>query len=516
MVNNDRVKLTESPSTRRRFVKAGGLAAGGAMGSLTGCLGGSDDGGDGSGSGDEITPTEDDSTDSGSGSEDGGSSESVTISFLSATVVENSQVNELFKKSMGRFEDQRENITVDLQGASYADIQNKLGSTVSAGDAPAIAEAGTLGLEYFQSGGVPDHGPWYEESENIPENFTQLNKDVSSFRGEWWCGGAVNGSVRGMGIRPKLLSQVGVTDPLAELETWSGTLDVIERLDEQFPDIIAWEETGVPADLESYWGEARTSYTNGDDPWIRGDPTDPDVLIGQEPKTDGMVKNCIELASRYSSEEVASRGDEQLPALVVTDKVAMHPHASQSWVGYTAAKEDATFGWQDGDGDYMMVPLPKVDPDYGAAIGIPELEGVEGEHGGHVSAMQNSHSIFDVGDQKKMDAAWTLNEYMITDETHMLDIFGKGDPAVPQYKPILEVFEQELQDPPQPMPQALKQLQEYGGQYTATGALWDVSGTNTIRWTDINETLSQALAGQHSMDETPQLIRERILSTLGG
>jgi ABC-type glycerol-3-phosphate transport system substrate-binding protein len=490
-------------------MKTGVAAAGGAMGSLAGCLGGSGDGdGDSGGS-------NSDGSNESSGNVGGGQSE-VTIGFLSATVVENSTVDGLFKDSMGRFEQQNENISVDLTGASYDDIQNKLGSTVSAGNPPAIAEAGTLALEYFGSGDVPNHGQWYEGSDNIPEGFTQLNKDVSNFRGEWWCGGAVNGSARGMGIRPKLLSQVGVTDPFTELATWSGTRDVINRLDEKFPDTIAWEETGTPPDLESYWGEARTAYTNGDDPWIRGDPTDPDVLIDQEPRTDGMVKNCVTLADQYSSEEVASRADENLPALVMTDRVAMHPHASQSWIGYTSVKEDATFGWQNGEGDYMLVPLPKVDPDYGTAVSIPELEGVEGEHAGHVSAMQNSHSIFDVDDQRKMDAAWTLNEYMITDETHMLSVFGRGDPAIPQYNPMLEVFEQELQDPPQVFTQALEMVQEYGGQYTATGALWDVEGTNQIRWTDIAETMSQGLAGQHPVDDLPGIVRERILSTLQG
>ena len=524
MSNGNKKQSEEGAATRRRFVKTGAAAAGSVMGALAGCMGGS---GGGESGGNEnrggtttsgTTSSDGTITSSGSrnGSGSGGGSESVTISFLSATVVENNKVSKLFKDSMSRFENQHGNISIDLTGASYNSIQNKLGSTVSAGNAPAIAEAGTLAIQYFRSGEVPDHGQWYEGSDNIPEGFTQLNKDVSSFRGEWWCGGAVNGSARGMGIRPKLLSQVGVTDPIADLKTWSDTRDVIDRLDQKFPDATAWEETGAPADLESYWGEARTAFTNGDDPWIRGDPTDPEVLIGQEPRTDGMVKNCIDLADQYSSSDVAGRSDENLPGLLLTDRVAMHPHGTQNWISYTSVKEDATFGWQNGEGDYMLVPLPKVDPDYGATAGIPELEGVEGEHAGHVSAMQNSHSLFDVGDQQKMDAAWTLNEYMITDETHMLDVFGRGDPAIPQYKPILETFKQELQDPPQLLTQALNMVQEYGAQYTATGALWDVNGTNQIRWTDINETMSQGLAGQHSRDELPGIVRDRILSTLQG
>jgi hypothetical protein len=60
----------------------------------------------------------------------------------------------------------------------------------------------------------------------------------------------------------------------------------------------------------------------------------------------------------------------------------------------------------------------------------------------------------------------------------------------------------------------IEAAREYGPQYSVTGAAWDLDGTNKLRWTDLNETISQAMAGQHTVEETPGLVRERMLETL--
>jgi len=504
---------SDGGTSRRDVLEiASGAAAVGALGNLAGCTGdGGGDGGGGDGGGDTETEADGGGGDTEAQAGDGGGEEDVTIRFLSAAAAENSAATEAFQNSMGNYESQNEGVTVDLQKASYGDIKSKISSTVGAGNAPALAEAGSAGLGFFLDGEVPDHGPFLEATEGYPDNWTGLNKQVANYRGQWWGGGGCAGSARGVAIRPKLVSQVGVTDPLEEMKTWSQMYDVITRIDEEL-DTIAWEETGEPVDLESYWGEARTAYTEGDDPWIRGDPTDPEVLMGEDPRTDGMVKNCVKLAQEFSSEDSPGRSDEEMGALLMTDKVAIEPHGFQAWTPFTSVKEDATFGWQGGDGDVMLIPLPKVDPDYGSKVGISELEGVEGEHAGHVSALEASQVVFE-NDQQKMDAAWDLHVYTQTDKNHMIPVYGQADPGIPQWQPMFETFRQEL-DPPQLYTQALDMLDSYGPQYTATGAAWDVQGTDQIRWTDMNETISQAIAGQQGIDELPGIIRDKILTTL--
>lgn len=414
---------------------------------------------------------------------------------------------------MRTFEEEQGNVQVNLQTASYGDIRNKLASSVQSGNPPTFAESGSLSLQFWNSGDIPDHDPFIEGEEGLLEDWTGLNKQVAEFRGTFFNGGAPAGSGRGLAIRPKLVSQVGISDPLEEMATWSQTLDVIERLQDEFPDIIPWEETGTPPDLESYWGEARTAYTDGDDPWIRGDPTDPDVLVNEEPATDGMIINCVKLAREYSSDESAGRPDEEMASIMLTDRAAMVPHGFQGWTPFTNVKEDAEIGWADGEGDVMLIPLPKVNPEYGSDIGIPELEGIQGEHGGHVSALEASHAVFKHDDQTKMEASWELNMWVQQSPDHVLPIYGEADPGLPQSQSVIELFQEEL-DPPQMYTEALRQVGTYGPQYTATGAAWDVFGTSQIRWTDINETISEGIAGQYDMEDLPSLIRERIDTTL--
>jgi len=505
----------ESSVSRRHLMKATGAAAAtGALGALAGCTGDGGDGGDGGG-GDGGAGGGGDGGDGGGGDGgdgDGGGSETVEISYLSAKAAESSAVTTKFKNSMRNFESQQGSITVNLQTASYGDIKNKLSSTVGAGNQPALAEAGTLGLSFFFDGTVPAHSTWIEETEGYPDEWSVTNQTAANFRGEWWSGGAPSGAVRGINIVPKLVSQVGVTDPFEEMSTWSGVYDVIQRIDSQL-DTIAWETSGVYNDLEGYWAKARTSYTNGNDPWIRGDPTNPEVLVGEEPATDGMIKNTIKLANEYSSVNAATLADEEKANILLTGKAAIFSHGGAGIETWTSVKEDVNIGWDGGEGDVMYIPDPKLDPEYGSRIGISELEGVEGAHGEHVSALENSHTVFNMDDQKKMDAAWTLNTYLQTDPNHMIPISGETGRGIPLWKPMLQTFLDEL-SPPQTFAQGIETFQELGPQAQSTGAEWDVGGTDQIRWTDLNETMSQTIAGQHTIEETPSLIREKILTTL--
>lgn len=515
--------VDDTTPSRRNFMQSAAVTASvGALGALAGCTGGDDSGGTDSGSGSTesgsgSTESGSGDSDSDSGSSDSGGSESVTIDYLNAQAAENSGIKSHFQESMRTFEEKNGNVTVKLQTASYGDIRSKLASTVSSGNPPTFAESGGGGLQFYLDGKVPDHAPFIESTSNLPDDYTTANIESAQYRDEYWSAGGMRHTNSNLGINPKLFSQVGVSNPMEELSTWSGFLDAVRKIDEQ-TDAIAYEETGVPGDLESYWGYARTAYTDGTDPWMRGPGGENTIVVANEGhedrgKTDGMIKTCVKMAQEFSSSESSQRGDEEIPSLMLTDRVASFNYAVPTASRWTAVKEDVNFGWQDGSGDFMLLPHPKVDPEFGSNFGISDLEGVEGEHGGHMWALEQQQTIFNASDAKQ-NAAWDLNMFLLDDDEFVLPAWGEYYESLPglqtKLQPILEEYEMA-----QSTEQAYENVNTYGTQYATTGAAWDVRDTDPIRWTDINETISEAIAGQHSVEETPGLIRQRIQERLG-
>jgi ABC-type glycerol-3-phosphate transport system substrate-binding protein len=488
--------------SRRTFVKGtGATAATGALGALAGCSSGGNN----------------DNNGGGGNNDGGGGSGSNTIQFISGMAAENSDIRNHYQESMKDFQEKNGSVKVNLQAVSYGDIKTKLSSTVNAGNPPAIAEGGALGLKFFNQGKVPNHKPFYEKTKGMPDNLTAANKESAQFRGDYWSGGAQRHTNTNLGINVQAFKKAGVSNPKKDLATWSDFYGYLEKIDKN-QDIIAWEETGVYNDLESYWGEARTAYTGGTDPWIRGDPKDPDIIVGSDhkdaPKTDGMVKNCINLAKKFSSKKSASRGDEEIPSLMLTDRVASFMYATPTANRWRQVKSDVKFGWQGGDGDVMLLPNPKLDSAYGSKVGISELEGVSGEHGGHMWAVEQQTSIMDTSDKKKK-AAWDLNKYLLTDEDFALPAWGEYYEAIPGYGPMSDKLTKQYGDKLASWTTtAIDNVDKYGSQYATTGAAWDVKGTSDIRWNNINKTISSAIAGQVSTDEAPKKINQKIKKTL--
>ncbi|WP_226021867.1 ABC transporter substrate-binding protein [Halomicrobium salinisoli] len=514
----DQTAEADGETSRRDFVKmTTGAASAGALGALAGCSGDGGDGGDGDGGGDGGGGGGDGGdTDTDGG--DGGGSDTTSITFISANAVENGDIQEHYQSSMEDFGSKNEGYEANLQTASYGDIQNTITSAVSAGNVPALAESGGLGIQYLKDGRLADHQSFFEESDSFPDDLTPASQQIANFRDYWWALGAIRHTNSNLGIRPKTFSQAGVENPMEELNTWSKFYEVLQRIDQE-QDIIAYEETGVPGDLESYWGYARTAYTDGTDPWMRGEGTDPDVVVANEEmeedrqKTDGMIKACVQLADQFSSDEASQRGDEDIPALMLSGRVASFTYALATANRWYSVSEDAQIGWNDGEGDFMLLPNPRVDPDFGNAIGIDDLSGVEGQHGGHVWGLEQCHTIFsDVSDQEQ-EGAWALGQYLFTDEDFVLPAWGEYYEAFPGMAPLMDSLRSEY-DLPQNFEQSIQNQQEYGAQYSNTGGPWNVWPTDPIRWTDINETLSQAIAGQHSAEETPGIIRDRIMTRL--
>ena len=495
-------KDSESTS-RRTFVKGTGAAAAGALGGLAGCAGGNNNN------------NNNDSNNQNTG--DGGGQSAQTIGFISGMAAENSDIRNHYQKSMKDFEKKNGNVKVNLQAVSYGDIKTKLSSTVNAGNPPALAEGGALGLKFYNEGKVPNHKSFFDSTDGLPDDLTQANLGSAKFRGDFWSGGAQRHTSSNLGINVSAFKEAGVTNPKKDLATWSQFYDYIEKID-QNQDIIAWEETGVYNDLESYWGEARTAYTGGTDPWLRGDPKDPDIIVGSDhedaPKTDGMIKNCIQLAKQFSSDKSASRGDEEIPSLMLTGRVASFMYATPTANRWRQVKSNVKFGWQGGDGDIMLLPNPKLDPDYGSKVGISELEGVSGEHGGHVWSLEQQTSIFDVA-KKKQQAAWDLNTFLLTDEDFALPAWGQYYEAIPGTESMGKKLTKQYSDKlPSWTMNAIDNVTEYGSQYATTGAAWDVKGTSDIRWNNINKTISSGIAGQVEVDKVPQQINNKIKTTL--
>jgi ABC-type glycerol-3-phosphate transport system substrate-binding protein len=521
MPHDDSQGISDGNSSRRDVLKTtGALGAAGAMGALAGCTGGDggdSDGGGGDGGDGGATPTEGDGG-------DGGGSETVEISYLSAEAAENSLTPDQFEKSIGRFEEQYGNVSVNLQTASYGDIKQQISSRVSGGNPPTLAEFGSAGLELWQNGDVPDHSPFVEGSDVYPDAWGAPAEAVADFRGTYWNGAPMRHSVSNLGIRPKMYSQAGVEDPFEELSTWSGFWEATTAVAEEFPDAFAYEKTGVYNDLEDYWGEARTAWTDGADPWFEGSGEDATLKIGSEPATDGMIQHALALAQEFSSNESASRGDEEIPSLMMTDRVASFTYMTQNFTRWFQVKDDAAIGWNDGDGDVMLLPNPRVgdgselgsllqERGYDHASAVSDIG--EGQHGGHVWGLEQAQGMFADNSQAELDAAWALNTFFHQDDQHVLEEYGETYPSIPADSELQQTLLDELgSEVPQNFSQVLSNLDEYGSQYNNTGAPWDLFGTDQIRWTDVNETISQAIAGQIQGSNLVSEVQSRVESTL--
>jgi len=511
-------------STRRDVLKAAGLAGAGALGSLAGCTGGDGDGGDG-GSGQQTdtsaeekkqegassffggTETETEGSESTETADGGGGGETVTLDFWSGLAAESRLTKEHFNSEMKRFEEMKGNVEIKMEMISYGDMTQKISTVVQGGNPPDLGEPGSAGIQFYLKDQVVDHGPYIEEAEGIPDNWTAATLDAAKFRGDWWATGQNRHNVTLLTLRPKMFKQVGIDSP-DQVKTWTDFRRALNNIQEEYPDAWAFEETGAFYDLEAYWGEARTAWTDGKDPWIRGDPSDPTVLVGEEGRTDGMIKNTIDLSKTYSSPKSPDRADEEIPPLMLTDKVASMTSGLGTAQRWKAVKEDLEYGW---DGDVWMGPDPKLDPNYGDEFDIPELSGHEGQHGGHAWALLMQKQIFSGSDHP--DLAWDLARFTNVDEDFIVPLVGDIYTAIPSYVPYMDRVIEEY-DPTQMHQAQIDAINEYGPQYSTTGAAWDLDNTDPIRWTAINETISQAMAGQYTIDETPGLIRERIMENL--
>ena len=234
------------------------------------------------------------------------------------------------------------------------------------------------------------------------------------------------------------------------------------------------------------------------------------MQVGKNDQTDGMIKNTIDLAKTYSSPDASQRNDEEIPPLMLTDRVGSMTSCLATIQRWKAVKQDVTFGW---DGDVWTGPHPKLDANYGEEFDIEELAGHEGQHGGHAWALLTQKQIFEQSEHP--DLAWDLAYYTNANEKFILPLVGEVYTSLPSYQPYLEKLLQEY-DFPQMHQAQIEAAQKYGEQYAVTGAGWDQKDTNKLRWTDLNQTISQAMAEQHAVDEAPGLIRERMLGTLRG
>ncbi len=497
--------------SRRNVLKqTGAVAAAGALGSLAGCSGQQSEetteGGQGQEGGGQQTTTQ--------GQQSGGQ-ETTTVNYWAAIPTENPQIANHYRQAYAKYESQNPNQRVHLRTQSFGDITNKLGSAVSAGNAPDLAQAGSASQTFFLQGHSVDHKKYLEETDLL-DKWTAGNNRAANFRGQYASGGAVTHQPMQLGLVPKFFKDVGVSDP-SELKTWTQFHRALKKINEQFSNVIPFEETGVTGDVESYWSQARTAYTEGKDPWIQnaetlrgGDPTNPEVMVGNSGATDGMIKACVKRANQFSSPKAASRGDEGVRPLMTTGRVASFTYAQGRVQAWKLLKEDVKFGW---DGDIYQQPIPKVDPNYGSEIGISELEGVEGEHGGQLLTMEFQDQIFAGGNEEE---AFSLLQWMQTSDEFIVPLAGEHFVSVPSNTDKHDTVKSEYGyggDMPQIQQNIFDSVSDYSSQYIDTG-VWDVGGVDQIRWTNIGETLSKAHAGQFSVEETPGVIADAINQTL--
>jgi|APHM01.1.fsa_nt_gi ABC-type sugar transport system, periplasmic component len=499
--------------TRRNLLKTVGVTAStGALGALAGCSGQSDEGG----SDGESDMTEGGDTTDASG--ESGSQGTTTVNYLAAMPTENPRAENHFRESFNSFEEQNPEIRVELSAQSYSGLNQQLGASVSSGNPPDVAQAGSSAVNYWLNDDtLTDHGPFLEET-SLLEDWTSGNKRAANFRGQYYSLGAPTHQPMQMGFVPEFFREVGIEDPETELETWTQVHRALEAVDEEFSNVTAFEETGVPADVESYWSQARTAYTDGADPWIQnsetlldGNPEDPELMIGSSDRTDGMIKACVQRAQQFSTPGAATRGDEGTRPLMVQGQVASFTYAQGRVQAWELLNEDIEFGWE--NGDIYQRSIPRVDANYGDEIGIPELSGVEGEHGGQLLTMEYQDQIFPTGNE---ESAFSVIEWMQTTPEFIVPLAGEHFVSVPSNTTLYDAVKSEYgygDSMPQIQENIFDSVEEYGSQFVDCG-VWDVGGVDQIRWTDIGETLSEAHAGDHSVEETPGVIADRVSQTL--
>jgi len=499
----------EDESRRNVLKTTGALAAGGALGTLAGCTG-SDNSQEESPAGQDESSEEQQDSPKDQG---GGNQETVTVNYWSQEAAETPQSKQYFKESMRNFESMHENIKVNLNAVSSSAIRDQLIPAVQGGNPPDAAQGGVIGKQWWDSGKVIDHASYIEEADDLPQSWSAAHKEAMQFRDSWWAAGTNKMPATISALRPKFFKEVGVEDP-SELETWTGWRRAVEKIDEQFNDVWAYEETGSPGDLESYWGYARTAYRDGVDPWMEGKPSNLNLKVGQESATDGMMKNAFDLANAYSSPKSASRTNEAIPSLMLTDKVASFHYSQGRASDWTNVKQDATFGW---DGDIYGLPIPRLDPNYGEEFGIEELAGVEGNHGGHVWTLEPQKFVFEASDKK--DAAWDVCYYTNCNKEHIVPFLTEINTSPPSYMPYFDEVRSRLKEQyggevPQIFDPVLSAFDKYDSNFKTTGGAWQVFGVSKLRWTDLNETISQAIAGQIKRDQLPTKVRNRMTKTL--
>jgi len=508
---------TERIDTERRDLlkTAGAVTATGTLGALAGCTGG--DGGDGNSTDTDGGSDDGDGGNTGdNGSSDGGDSsgqEAVTISYWSDIPTANSEARQWFPESIKNFEEKKDgNVKVELQPVTPSGLLDQIRSAVSAGNPPDLASGGSLGAQLLNDGVTIDHTPYAEES-NYPDGTVDLCNIGATYRGTWFASGVDSTAAYTMGLRPKFFKEIGIEDPKEELQTWTDVRRAYDQISEQFPDVYAHEVTGKWNDLEVYWTEAHTSYQGGEDPWLdvqdQGSYDDPYIKIGQEPRTDEMIRNNIDMAQSYSSPQSAQRTDEEIPSLMLTDQVASFHYGLGGFTRYQEADPDVTFGW---DGDVYEQMMPRLDANFGGEYGFPGIAGKEGEHGGNSSNV-GGRIVFDASENK--DMAWDLETYIKTDPDNIIPMSTKYYPRPPVWRDALsEIRENHLSDMPQVYQAGLEALDEYPKNFYGTGSKWDIEPVDEIRWRNINETISAAIAGDHNKDETPSVIREKVKKTL--
>lgn len=512
--SDDRNESTDESSgidrNRRTLVKSmSALTTAGALGSLAGCSTQSNNQEDLNQEGGINTQQSGDQSSSG----ESPGKESNQVDFWSTQPTGNPKIRKWFPKQIKDFENRHDNISVNLTPVTQGNIVKKIRTAIQSGSTPDIATSGALGIDLMNQGVTIDHSRFIEKS-NYQSNLLPLAKEGAKFDGKWFATGTDTTAPYMIGLRPKFFKQVGIDEPRSQLRTWTDYRRALDKIKEKFPNVYPHEVTGKSNDLEVYWTEAHTAWKNGKDPWIdtkdKGSPDDPYVKIGKEPRTDGMIKNNIDLGQTYSSPGYAQRTDEETIPMLFSDRAASYHYGLGDHVRYkTVVDKDLSFGW---DGDIFEMPLPKLDPNYGKEFDLPDLAGKEGQVGGNASSV-GGRMIFK--DSNVKQKAWELEKFIKTNSDFVIPMVMNNNPNPPTWQPAMKnIKKNHLDEMPQLFNAAVKALDEHPKQYFGTGAKWDIRGISTIRFTDINKTLMNAHAGRYSPEETPGAIREKVMKTI--
>lgn len=421
-------------------------------------------------------------------------SNATEITFWSPSAVENPSMRKAFEAFISNFNKKHPSLTVKLEGVSYDVLREKLTAAVEAGQAPDVAEAGSLGLRHALEGRTINLKDYIQADEEYLDQLTPGAKYIMQAEGgDLWWGVVQRGTTYvSAAARKDILANAGIDTEA--LTSWADIIHAGKKLTN--PDKKQWATAlfGVPWDLEQYWSVVKTFYdTPGAHPFLQktAEGWRSNMLA---PRTRAATRFFVDMFQSYGIAHPTSPNlsDEKASTLLGRGEIAMTLPA----MGGRRYRLNFPNIYKPGEELIEVWPIPKLTTKLGEEFGdrYPEIVGKSGHVGGHLYGFEQTIVAYK---GLEPDVAWTfLREVTSADFLVKLAV-AYDQPTGNNIEAMwIETTHPDMQVIGHETARIALQNLEY---VTPTG--WPIKPTSTIRWDLINENISKAVAGDLTAEE---------------